>query len=268
MTDWCEPIRAALAQRTTPCRLFFRDDDGGWGDQRLYAMLDRFSAAVVPIDLALIPAALSAELVAELSRRIAAGDAIGLHQHGYTHTNHELSGRKCEFGPARSLVEQHIDIKAGRALLREAFDTLVTPIFTPPWNRCTPDTASCLEALGFRALSRDLGAQPLPGARMAEIPVGVDWCKLRPRGGGAQPLAEHIAALIGRESMFGIMLHHAVMDDEDMELLDDLFRLLRAFERVQCVPMRQLLPGADEDLAHLGGAGAWVVRRLQSEGMA
>ena len=268
MTDWCAPIRAALAQRTTPCRIFFRDDDGGWGDQRLYAMLDRFSAAALPIDLALIPAALSAELVAELSRRIAAGDPIGLHQHGYNHTNHELGGRKCEFGPARSLVEQHIDIKAGRAILRDAFDALVTPIFTPPWNRCTADTASCLEALGFRALSRDLGAHPLPGARIAEVGVGVDWCKLRPPGDGAQALAEHITDLIGRESVIGIMLHHAVMDDEDMGLLDDLFCLLRSVDRVHCVAMRQLLPGADEALAHAGGVGAWVVRRLQSEGMA
>lgn len=267
MADWCDPIRAALKQRSTQCRIFFRDDDGGWGDQHLYALLDRFSVAEVPIDLALIPTALSKNLAAELFRRVEAGDAIGLHQHGYAHANHEKTGRKCEFGPSRSLVQQHIDIKAGRAIMRETFDTLAEPIFTPPWNRCTQDTASCLEALGFRALSRDFGAQPLRGPHIAEVPVAVDWCKLRPPDSVAQPLADRIADLIRSESVIGIMLHHAVMDDEDLRLLEVLFRLLRAFSRVKCVPMRRLLPGADGGEHHAGVIEVARVHRRHAERM-
>jgi hypothetical protein len=102
---------------------------------------------------------------------------------------------------------------------------------------------------------------------IAEVPVAVDWCKIRPPGGVAKPLGERIADLIRSESVIGIMLHHAVMDEEDLRLLDDLFRLLRAYSRVKCVPMRSLLPGADEGDHYPRGIRAPIVRRLQSERM-
>src|SRR5262245_42996504 len=73
----------------SPRRLevFFRDDDAGWGDARLLALIDRFADHGLPLDLAVIPAELSARLAAVLVER-----PVGLHQHGYSHANHELEG--------------------------------------------------------------------------------------------------------------------------------------------------------------------------------
>jgi hypothetical protein len=262
MADWYAPIRTALTQRADPCTIFFRDDDAGWNDARLAALLGRFAAHAVPIDLAVIPTALSRALIRDLLKRISIGDPVGLHQHGYAHLNHETTGRKCEFGPSRSLVAQHIDIKTGRAVLGDIFGPLADPIFTPPWNRCTADTVSCLEALGFRALSRDAGARPLAGTTLDELPVAVDWCKLRPPGSPPSALAERIAGQIASEPIVGIMLHHAVMDDADLLPLDELLPMLRTHARAHCVPMRALLPGAEP-----GGAGVSATSSPVSPGL-
>src|SRR4051794_33505250 len=82
----------------SPRRLevFFRDDDAGWDDDRLLALVDLFAERGLPLDLAVIPAELSARLASALVAR-----DVGLHQHGYSHANHEVEGRKCEFGPGR-----------------------------------------------------------------------------------------------------------------------------------------------------------------------
>ena len=265
MADWCAPIRTALTQRSDPCTIFFRDDDAGWNDARLAALLDRFAAHAVPIDLAVIPTALSRALIRDLLKRISIGDAVSLHQHGYAHRNHETTGRKCEFGPSGSLVAQHIDIKTGRAVLGDIFGPLADPIFTPPWNRCTADTVSCLEALGFRALSRDAGARPLAGTTLDELPVAVDWCKLRPPGSPPAALAERIAGQIASEPVVGIMLHHAVMDDADLLLLDDLLPMLHANARARCIPMRALLPEVAPNMTNISATAHPDPHRLFSE---
>ena len=59
--------------------------------------------------------------------------------------------------------------------LADAFGDLIEPVFTPPWNRCTAVTAEVLADAGFAVLSRDSTATPLPDARVAEVPVTVDW---------------------------------------------------------------------------------------------
>lgn len=245
MPDWCAPIHAALAQRSTPCTVFFRDDDAGWGDTQLFALLDCFARAAVPLDLAVIPAALSSALARRLLQRMQAGDPVGVHQHGYAHVNCERAGRKCEFGAARGRIAQHVDLKAGRAIMEVAFGLFADPIFTPPWNRCSADTAACLEALGYRALSRDVTAAPFDRPTLVELPVAVDWCKLRPPASPPPALAERIAACLVSSSRVGIMLHHAVMDETDLGLLDVLLKALRDHRGARCVPMRALLPADD-----------------------
>jgi len=256
MPDWCAPIRAALAQRSSPCTVFFRDDDAGWGDPQLFALLDCCARAGVPLDLAVIPAALSPALAGRLLQRLRGDDPLGVHQHGYAHSNHETSGRKCEFGAARDRIAQHIDIQAGRAVMGQAFGSWADPIFTPPWNRCSADTAACLQALGYRALSRDVTATPFALPALAELPVAVDWCRLRPPGSAPQVLAERIAASLASSPRVGIMLHHAVMDEADLALLGALLKVLRASDGAVCVPMRALLPDADAREASINAPDA------------
>lgn len=242
MLNWTTPILQALERRASPCRVFFRDDDAGWESARLFALLTCFEHHTVPVDLALIPAALTPSLEQALLRRIATGERrIGVHQHGFAHLNHEPCGRKCEFGEGRSRREQRFSIQAGQALIRAAFGTLGDGIFTPPWNRCNEDTASVLVDLGFAALSRDSSAAPFGRRDLQEIPIAIDWCKLRPPGTSAAALGERVAARLASADSCGIMLHHAVMEPADLALLDTMLPLLRDHPAVNCVSMRTLL---------------------------
>lgn len=248
--DWLAPIRAALDARPAPCAFFFRDDDAGWNDLQLFDLLDCFAQRTTPIDLAVIPAALTPTLAERLLERMKSGDMArpGVHQHGYAHANHQRMGRKCEFGTDRNRIFQHEDIRVGHMIMEAAFRGRADPIFTPPWNRCTTDTVSCLRALGFEALSRDLTATPFTPSELREIPIAVDWCRLRPPGTAPRPLAERIACCIAFAPRVGIMLHHAVMDQDDLALLDGLLDLLRTHPMARCVGMRTLL--------HADAAGA------------
>ena len=149
--DWLLPVRETLDGLAHPASLFFRDDDCGWGDDRLLLLLDILTDFGIPVDLAAIPAALHTAFAQKLSRRMAAHpERLRVHQHGYAHVNHEPVGKKCEFGPARDYLSQRSDIESGQRRLAELLGTAPDPIFTPPWNRCTAVTARCLAELGSR----------------------------------------------------------------------------------------------------------------------
>ncbi len=240
MSTWLTPLRAALDEADRPVTLFFRDDDAGWDDDRLDGLLDVFVRHAAPIDLAAIPTAMTARLARGLSRRPQA--LVGIHQHGYAHANHERAGRSCEFGPGRSREAQLGDIAHGRALLRRRLGAQLQPIFTPPWNRCTSDTAECLVALGIDAISRDrtAGALAVPG--LQELPVQVDWLARR-RGErlGRAAVGEQLAARAREPQPLGVMLHHAEMGADDLRALDELLGLVADHERARCRSMAEIL---------------------------
>ncbi len=242
MTAWLRPVAAALDARaaaparptdatpTAPARLFFRDDDVGWGDARLFALLDLFARHELPLDLAVIPDELDAGLARELY-----GRPVGLHQHGFAHVNHELEGRKCEFGPARDLVDQVRDLVAGQKRMRAMLGRRVDPIFTPPWNRCTADTGRALTSLGFRVLSREARAEPLGEEGLLELPVSVDFVRLDPAL-AATRIAEGITA----GGPVGVMFHHEVMNDDLLHRTNELLELIATHPAAHPSRMRDL----------------------------
>ena len=242
MSAWLDPLRAALDEINGPTHWFFRDDDAGWNDPRLFALLDCFSEFHIPVDLAVIPTELHDELADALLRRYADGPKLlGLHQHGYCHANHEVTGRKCEFGVSRSATQQAHDIERGANLLRQKLGGALDPFFTPPWNRCSPATVAVLPRFGIHALSRDLTAAPLDVGDMVEIPICVDWSK---RQDGVQisnaVLSVNLASAVKRSTV-SVMLHHAVMGPADLLALRDFFKLLKQRCDVKCLPMRALV---------------------------
>lgn len=235
----------ALDAARSPVDIFLRDDDAGWDDARLLALLDCVDQARVPIDLAVIPRACGALLARELHARMdAAPGSVGVHQHGLAHANHESVERKCEFGSARGIDQQRRDLCDGRARLRDLFGSRLEAIFTPPWNRCSPGTADLLAELGYAALSRDRGA---PAQRaLPELPVDVDWCKERrlaaQRGEDAGTrigfaLARQILAV----QSVGLMLHHADMDAQDLLALSALLAASLRHPRARWISMGELL---------------------------
>ena len=243
--DWLTPVRAALDAKERPIDIFFRDDDAGWDDGRLFELLDCFQACEVPIDLAVIPQATTEKLVkALLARWQTKPTMLGLHQHGYSHDNHEAQGRKCEFGESRSEERQYRDLQIGKLHLEQLLGPALGRIFTPPWTRCSQATADSLVKLGFQALSRNRGAAPLHTGTLREIPVAIDWCGIRVKS--AQPwlaLGQAIADVLHPEhpEPLGIMLHHAVMDADDLEHLQALLQLFREHPNAHCRLMREFL---------------------------
>jgi hypothetical protein len=240
---WLDPLRRALDGASPPVACFFRDDDVGWRDDRLHDLLDLFAELALPLDLAVIPAALDSRAARELLARIERSDGrLGVHQHGYAHENHEPDGElKCEFGPTRRREDQLRDIAVGRERLGLLLGPAVEPIFTPPWNRCTEATGSCLLELGFEILSREARAAPLyiPGLR--ELPVGVDWFKRR-RGERlpAEAIAAIAAGAVERGGPVGVMLHHAEMDRAELHSAAELLKTLAEHDRTRCVRMHAL----------------------------
>jgi hypothetical protein len=228
--------------------VFIRDDDAGWNDAQLLALLDVTERCGVPIDLAAIPGAMSSGLARFLRARIAAAPGlVGIHQHGSTHLNHESEGRKCEFGVSRGAAAQRADLARGRAQLREHFGDLLQPVFTPPWNRCTEATPALLAELGFAALSRDRGARPAQHA-LQELAVDVDWSKhWRTHGseGGASAVVAAFAHALHERAAdgqpLGLMLHHAVMQQEERAALQELLGALAHHPRLRWRSMRELL---------------------------
>jgi hypothetical protein len=214
-------VLAALDAATAPVDFFVRDDDAGWNDERLAALLNCTELARVPIDLAVIPQATGVGLAAELRARVdAAPGLIGLHQHGHAHTNFETQGRSGEFGPGRELQAQRRDLIAGREHLRALFGARLDGLFTPPWNRCSVQTPAVLAELGYAGLSRDRSA-PAQHA-LPELPVDVDWCKqtrlARERGEDpCRRIGLELARHVRGGATLGLMLHHAQMSDIELE---------------------------------------------------
>jgi predicted deacetylase len=242
---WLLPLVAALDDAPEPVDVFLRDDDAGWGDDRLFELLDLTGGLGLPLDVAVIPEALDAAAAAELRRRVADRPAlVGLHQHGYAHANHEPEGRKQEFGPARSAQQQHADIAAGRERLQELLGDALEPVFTPPWNRCTADTAAAVRDLGFEVLSREARAPRFDLDGLRELPVSIDWfAKRHGERLTRDALGELAGARVRKGEPVGVMLHHAVMDADELRAVAPLLTLLAGHERVR---RRRLLPLARE----------------------
>ncbi len=241
MTPWLDDIRSALDERDQPLAFFIRDDDGGWADERLFAVLDVCQRNGCAIDVAVIPGALTARLAAALrDRALVAPTPIGFHQHGSLHVNHEPEGRPCEFGPSRPASAQRRDILRGRDRLRSLLHDAVDPIFTPPWNRCTEVTGHVLVEVGIAVLSRDLTAGCLDVPGLVECPISIDWFA---RAHGLRLTRTEWAGRFARQlrsapGVVGLMLHHAMTDEEELQALGAVLRTVGRHRLVNAVPMR------------------------------
>jgi peptidoglycan/xylan/chitin deacetylase (PgdA/CDA1 family) len=236
------PIRESLDAAPRPVDIFFRDDDVGWEDGRLWELLDIFEEHGVPVDLAVIPTELDAALAGRLGHRTESSPhGVGLHQHGFAHINHEAAGRKYEFGSSRTRRLQRRDLLEGRGRLRDLLGPEVDPIFTPPWNRCTRTTGLCLAELGYEVLSREGRATPLGIPGLVELPVSVDW--FANRKGVRLTGAEWGAMVAGRirsGGPVGFMFHHALMDADERAAAGALLSLITQHPRASPSRMRPL----------------------------
>lgn len=224
-------LSAALDGSDTPVTFFFRDDDVGWADAKLFLLCDRFHDRA-PLDLAVIPTAIQDDVASALRAR---SGQLGFHQHGYTHRNHENTGKKCELSDGRPQAQMADELHAGRERLKKLFDAQLDPIFTPPWNRCGATAAQVMVDLGVSVLSRDRGASPLDVPGLVDLPIAIDWSRHQTPGAIDTAIAEATT-----RSPVGIMLHHEVLDERDLRHLDGLLDTLIDHQNAALVPMRDL----------------------------
>jgi len=246
-TNWLDPLRKTLDEASGSIPFFFRDDDAGWEDARLFELLGVFADYNVPIDLAVIPKSISRQTAAFLRKRLDENrEHVSVHQHGYAHVNHEETGRKCEFGESRSSVMQRADIAAGKALLNDLLGPVTESIFTPPWNRCTAATATCLQQERFTLLSRDITATGFNTPGLMELPVSIDWFGHR-KGVRLTPneIGKSLSKAASSQEPVGVMLHHALIDDEERRRIGELLELLSSHSRVHGRLMRDLVPPSE-----------------------
>ena len=235
---WSELQQQATTVNTVD--VFFRDDDVDEDEATLRRLLTLFAQKNVPIILGVIPARLTNECTHLLSQF---SSCVEIVQHGWQHVNHELTGRKCEFGNSRSFDEQYADLARGQARMHEAFGDHWFPAFIPPWNRCTTQTHQALDQLGFCVVSQLRKGPTLTGFSWQEISVTIDlfdWkngATLKPE----EELLMKIIAQLTEPQPLGIMLHHKVMNDEAFLFLEQLLDRLRQATNVRFHTFQTLL---------------------------
>ena len=118
--------------------VFFRADDIGIPSLRFQQLIECFKRHRIPLCLATVPAWLTEKRLKELYLLTEKNNPQWYwHQHGQVHRNFEKSGKKQEFGPARTKDEVRSGLTKGRERLEMLLDTDFHPVFTPPWNRCS-----------------------------------------------------------------------------------------------------------------------------------
>lgn len=210
-----------------PLPVFFRADDIGVPSENFSTMMHLFGRKKVPLCLAVVPAWLTAKRWAAMAEICDTDSPLWCwHQHGWKHRNHEISGKKNEFGGGRPDAQIRADLSRGRKRLNAIMGRTFSAYFTPPWNRCSPAALEALADLDFHGLSRSRGSRP-ESQVLPDIAVNVD---LHTRKEADSPsclaaLADEIEQAAGTGTI-GFMLHHQRMNKEAFELLATLLDLV------------------------------------------
>ncbi len=224
-------------------RVFFRADDIGEPNRAFEDLVSLFARHRVPLSLAVVPAWLTMPRWRALEKMAAEDPALWCwHQHGWRHVNHERKGKQQEFGPARSKTELETDVDWGRQWLQTLMGPAFTPIFTPPWNRCSAETLQLLKSRGYLAVSRSAGSLPPPPRGLPDIAVNVDLHTRKetdPRQSWRNLLHEMATAADG--GLWGVMIHHRRMNAAAFEFLDILLATSTSDPRVEPVGMPELV---------------------------
>ena len=222
--------------------VFFRADDVAVPGRNFARLLKLFAQKRVPLCLAVVPARLT--VLRWQSLNAVGRDALARqcwHQHGWRHVNHEPKIKQ-EFGAARTASEIRKDLLYGKQRLEEIMQEAFYPVFTPPWNRCSPTTLRLLGEMGYVAVSRSRKSQPAPPAGLPDICVDVDLHTRKetdPKSGWNHLFKELEQAIAtGR---CGFMIHHQKMNNAAFDFLEMLLKLLAERRKLDLVHFKELI---------------------------
>jgi len=225
-------------------RAWWRDDDLSAPGPELDRLLEHVRAlAVVPL-LAVIPAGAGTVLAERLD-----GEPVAIAVHGWSHANHERTGRKAEFGPSRPLDQARSDLARARARIRDLFGPRAASVLVPPWNRIRPEFVAQLPGLGFDLLSTH-GSRPSPGAVAGLVQINTHLDVIAWRGDrrfiGADAMARELAGRLaarrtaGPAEPVGLLTHHLAMSPSDWSGFARVCTALMAHPAVRMIDSREL----------------------------
>ncbi|TCL01513.1 hypothetical protein BXY66_2828 [Shimia isoporae] len=197
--------------------LWWRDDDAIEPTSALDRLESISESTGVPVHLAVIPRDATQALAARIS------SCFVPVVHGWGHANHQLEGKKAEFGSGRDADAARADLEQAITRLRTLFGDRLAPMFVPPWNRFDTALLPLLAELGFDALSTYLprkAAEPMLG--ITQINTHVDpifWRGTRSLVSAEDLVAQTVALLQARRlgmqdnaEPLGYLTHHLVHD--------------------------------------------------------
>jgi len=230
------------AGRTAP--LWWRDDDAVVPTPQLDRLLALASDA--PLALAVIPQAAEPSL----ADRLADERQVAVLQHGWSHANRAVIGKKSEYPAERDAAEVASELAEGRARLVALFGGRALPVLVPPWNRFAECFAPLLPELGIAALSQMAPRKAAPPAGLAVADVHLDltaWREGRGFVGTGAALGRLIAELrarraTGERTATGLLTHHLVMDAATEDFLARLGETVAAHPAARWLPASDLLP--------------------------
>lgn len=226
-----------------PIAVFFRADDIAAPGININRMLVLFARYGVPLSLAVVPAWLTPDRWKYLKGYEKDNPSRWCwYQHGWRHVNHEVEGKKQEFGDARSPAAVRQDLWRGKRRLEQLMAEAFYPVFTPPWNRCSANTLQTLKELGYVAVSRSRGSQPPFLRGLPDFYINVDLHTRRerdPAAGWHNLLREFELAVAS--GFCGIMLHHQLMNAAAFDFLEHLLKALTKNPAIQLLHLKDLV---------------------------
>jgi peptidoglycan/xylan/chitin deacetylase (PgdA/CDA1 family) len=230
-------------EQATQVRVFFRADDIGVVSQPYTDLMSLFYRHQMPLCLAVVPAWLTQSRWSAMNELCDLSSPLWCwHQHGWQHHNHQTTGKKCEFGSDRLPASIQNDIVRGKTRLESLLGPQFTPFFTPPWNRCSPETLNQLHRAGFRGLSRDNGTKHAHHPQLPDFAVNVDLHTRREPEGhlGLAMLASELRSA-AETGQIGFMIHHQRMNSNSFHLLEGLLGMINSNPALRPVHFSDLL---------------------------
>jgi len=225
--------------------VYFRADDVAVPGNAFTAMAAAFGARKTPLGLAVVPAWLTVSRWDALRKVAGGGSLFAWCQHGWRHMNFEAPGtKKREFGQARPARDKRQDLAKGFKRLTEIMGEDFTPVFTPPWNRCDGESLAAMPAIGFKGVSRTVGAGPDAPAELPDFPVLMDLHtrKEPDPDSSLDAMLDELSRGLASGS-FGIMLHHQRMNQAAFTFLDELLLQIASRKEIKRVHFGHLIQG-------------------------
>jgi hypothetical protein len=238
---WWDDFKKHIPQ--DGCDIFFRADDIGYPGRQFSAMIEAFKEHQTPLALAVVPAWFNEDRKNSLLTEL--GPDLNLwcmHQHGYRHMNHEQQGKKFEFGPSRDAATVYGELSRGRNKLEKLLGNQFSPLFTPPWNRCSANTMKSLVELNFTAISRSTNVSPEPPRNLPDIPVNIDLHTIKEISPekGTEKLQELLIGAV-ESGQAGFMLHHQRMNKTAQIFLHYLLDKIKNTHTLRVKDIRDML---------------------------